>query len=171
MKLNILIIVVTVSILYLVWGFGLEKLYAHLLQGGVNLCYIFKGDIFAETKEMGEKIFFFLYYDNSGWKEPLETIVLPLIVLIGWQIFVLFHVPLKPGLKVAGRNFLIFYTIQVLFLLLLYGLKSSELAMFLFRLLKNSFGIIVLFMIIWDIYDLDISFKNKPSFNKKPKYE
>lgn len=171
MKRNILLILITVSLLYFLWGFGLEKVYAHALGGGVNFFFLPQKDVVAEIKDVGEKVFIFLYYDNTGWKEPLETIVLPFIVILGWYIFVLFHVPVNKALKIGGRNILVFYLLQVLFLLLLYGLNTSETAMFFFRLFKNSFGIIVLFVIIWDIYDLGISFKNNPSFNKKPEYE
>lgn len=164
---NILIILLSVSILYFLWGRGLEKAYAHSLKTGVNVCFAAKKDVKAEIKEDNGKLMMYLYYDKSGWREPLETIILPFIVLLSWQIFVFFHANAKKAAKIGGRNLLIFFSIQVLFLLLLYGMNSSDTAVFLFRLLKNSFGIVVLFMIIWDIIELEISFKNNPTLNKK----
>lgn len=167
MKQNILIIILSATFFYILWIFGLENIYAHILQFGVNVFYIFWSDIHAEVQEMAGKLNFVLYYDKTGWREPMETIGMPLVLLLTWQVLLMFHFPLKKAAKLALRNIGIFILAQVFYMMLLYGMNSSAFVVFIFRLLKNSFGIVVLFMIIWDIYSLNFSFRNKPVFNKK----
>jgi hypothetical protein len=149
--------------------FGLETVYAYLLKFGVSIFTSFSSNVHPEITSKSGKIFFQLLYDNTGWEEPLETICLPFVILFTWQFFLFFHIEKKKAWKIALRNLGIFYCTQVLYMLLLYGMNDSAFVRFLFYLIKNSFGIIVIFFIIWDIANFNISFKNKPLYFKSEK--
>ena len=170
MKKNIGIIILTVTIMYLLWLFGLEKIYAWLLNLVINAILVVSVVRTEIQMESGHPAIYW-FFNESGdmwWKEPLETIIFPMVILLSWQIFIFFHIHYKKSLRLFIRNFSVFFILQVIYLFTIYGFPFSETAKFIFRLLKNSFGIIVLFMILIDIIVLKINFKNRPGLVHKP---
>ncbi|PID89500.1 MAG: hypothetical protein CSB01_01590 [Bacteroidia bacterium] len=166
MKLNIAIILIVATVFFGLWFLGLEIIYAHMLVFGLNAVFVFSSGIHAKLDTSTGKAFIQLFYDNAGWQEPVETICLPLILLLTWLVFLYFHLPARKASMTLLKNLGIFYALQVLYLTLLYGMLSSESVQFIFNLLKNSFGILVLFMIIWDVIRFRISLRNKPVLKK-----
>lgn len=151
---NALIIVAVSSLLLFLWFYGLDRIYAEILVIGTNLFLAPWPDtlIIVETEAGGPVFIVETLFDGRKGTFPQEAklILLPVIMILTWQILLFFNLPLKNVLRSLSENFLIFFLTQVFFLLLLTVYYKSGLAAFIYDLLMDSFYIIALFLIVKD---------------------
>ena len=152
--INVLIIVAVSSLLLFLWFLGLDRIYAEILVIGTNLFLAPWPDTLIIVEiETGAPVFIVeTLFDGRKGSFPQEAklIILPVIMILTWQVLLFFNLPLKNALRSLWENFLIFFLIQVIFLLLLTVYYKSGLAAFIYDLLMDSFYIIALFLIVKD---------------------
>ena len=151
---NILIIVATSSLLLLVWFRGPDLWYAKLLSLGANLALMpWSGTGISVVLQDGSPVFIVhtLFDGQPGtFPQDGELFLMPFIMIVTWQILLFFNIPNRRAIRSTIEKVLIFYIIQVIFLLLLTSYYRSEFSRFMFALLLDSFYILALFLIIKD---------------------
>ena len=106
----------------------------------------------AELAELAnENPEFSLIIDGRKGRFAIEGVILPFVLLVGWQIALLFVTNTKKAAKTGGINLGVFYLLQVLFLLTFINQGTSEILNVLKESLIHSFGIFAVFFIIKDI--------------------
>jgi hypothetical protein len=154
--INALIILVTSAILLALWFNGLSWLYAKLLSAGANIVLVFSSSTSVGVKIDHNVTNFLVTTLIDGRKgtypQKADIIMLPFIMILTWQILLLFNLPLKKALRSMAENLIIFYIFQLIFLLLLTGYYNSALVKFIYELLLDSFYIIALFLIVKDAF-------------------
>jgi hypothetical protein len=154
-KLVNAIIIVAGSALFLVlWFWGLNHVYAEILKAGTNLFLSPWPDTYLEMDSGTKDPTFIVHTIIEGRKghypQSGKLILLPFIMVLTWQLLLLFNIPAGSAVRSLIENFLIFYIVQIIYMLLLTQFYESDPANFMFRLLTDSFYIIVLFLIVKD---------------------
>jgi hypothetical protein len=170
---NILIVLGTSVILMVLWFNGLDWLYAQLLRFGANIFLLFSGDTHVGLKLVDKAPTFIVETMIGGRKgsypQQADLILLPFIMILTWQVLLLFNLPGKNALRSALENIIIFFVIQVIYVLLLTSYYNSGTVKFIYDLLLDSFYIIALFLIVKDAfkYELIGIAKRSPENSKK----
>lgn len=158
--INILIVIVTSGLLLIVWLNGLDWLYAQLLRIGVNIALLFSPDTRVGLKLEDDVPTFIVYTIIDGKKghfpQKADLIILPFIMILTWQILLFFNLKRKYAIRSAIENIVIFYIIQLVFVLLLTEYKNSTVIKFIYDLLIDSFYIIALFLIVKDSFKYEL---------------
>ncbi len=154
--INALIILVSSVLLLLLWFNGLSWLYAKILSAGANIVLVFSESTSVAVKIDHNVTNFIVTTLIDGRKgtypQKVDNIMLPFIMILTWQILLLFNLPLKRALRSMAENLILFYFFQLIFLLLLTDYYNSSIVKFIYDLLLDSFYIIALFIIIKDTY-------------------
>ncbi len=154
--INVIIVLVTSALLLILWFRGLDWVYAKALTFGANVCLIFSDDTSVSMKMSGNSPTFIVKTIIDGKKgsfpQKAELILLPFIMVLTWQILLFFNIDRRKAIRSAIENLLVFYIIQVIYLLLLTGYYGSPAVKFIYDLLLDSFYIIVLFLIVKDTF-------------------
>lgn len=157
---NILIVIGASGLLLIVWFMGLDYVYAQLLRTGANIALIFSSDTSVGLKLVENAPTFEVTTIINGRKgtypQKADLILLPFIMILTWQILLLFNLPVKQALRSALENLVIFYIVQVIDVLLLTSYHNSNTVKFIYDLLLDSFYIIALFLIIKDAFKYEL---------------
>lgn len=153
---NVIIVVVSSALLLIVWSKGLDYAYGKLLTFGANACLVVSPHTSVSLKVVNDAPNFVVKTIVDGKKgqfpQKADLILLPLIMVLTWQILLFFNIDRKKAIHSAIENLAIFYVIQVIYVLLLTGYYRSSTVKFIYDLLIDSFYIIVLFLIVKDTF-------------------
>ncbi len=158
--INILIVLGSSGLLLVLWFNGLDWLYAQLLRFGANLFLLFSSDTSIGLKLADDAPTFIVSTIIDGRKgsypQKADLILLPFIMVATWQILMFFNLPRKQAVRSAIENILIFYIIQLIYVLLLTSYYNSSAIKFIYDLLLDSFYIIALFLIVKDAFKYEL---------------
>jgi len=153
MAKKIFILIGIVTGFYILWILGLQYVYAHLLKIGATIF----GTIFGlgAKAQIGATpdghIDFQLNVADKGLAHlPLEPVILPVVLILAWQIFLFIYLKRRTALKLLGINFGVFFVIQIIYVLLLADWGKTAFINSVKETLLHAFGIIVLILIIKD---------------------
>jgi hypothetical protein len=157
---NILIVLGSSALLAIAWFNGFDWLYAQMLRLGANVLLIFSGDTHVGLKMVDKAPAFIVETIINGRKgsypQKADLILLPFIMILTWQILLFFNLPRKYAVRSALENIILFYIIQVIYVLLLTGYYNSGAVKFIYDLLLDSFYIIALFLIVKDAFKYEL---------------
>jgi hypothetical protein len=174
--INFLIVLVASGLLLILWFNGLDWIYAQLLKFGANLVLLVSNDTSVGLQLVDGSPTFVVDTVMNGrqgsYPQKADLILLPFIMIITWQILLLFNIAWKKALRSSLENIILFYIIQLIFVLLLTGYHTSSTVKFIYDLLLDSFYIIALFIIVKDTfkYNLLESRRQKQSDSNKNSY-
>jgi hypothetical protein len=77
-------------------------------------------------------------------------------MILTWQILLFFNLPFKQASRSAVQNIVIFYIIQLIYVLLLTAYYNNSIVKFIYDLLLDSFYIIALFLIVKDSFKYEL---------------
>ncbi|MFO7621655.1 MAG: hypothetical protein R6W81_10405 [Bacteroidales bacterium] len=164
---NILIVIVASMLLLILWFRGLDHLYAHTLKLGANIALLFSPDTSVSVKEVEGAPAFIVQTVVDGRKgsypQKANLILLPFIMILTWQILLFFNLPFRQAYRCAWQNILIFYIVQVIYVVLLSAYYNSSTVKYVYDLLMDSFYIIALFLIVKDAFRYDLLRRGKGS--------
>jgi hypothetical protein len=137
------------------WFAGLEGIYARVLVFFTNtLLDIFGSETtLSLTIEEGERVFRVRTRIDGNWgtyPQRLQSILLPTVMVLAWQLFSAFFIDRKRAWKSAALNIGLFIFFHIIFLLLLTGYHTSQVAHFFYIIFMDSFYIIGLLIILVD---------------------
>jgi hypothetical protein len=151
---NILMVVVVSLIFLIFWLVGFNHIYAQALKFGANLFLSPWKDIYFEMDPTSKTPTFIVHsiiggrtgsYDQEG-----KLILLPIIMILTWQVLLFFNLSTDKALRSTVENVVIFYLLQVIYLLLLTQYYNSAVVKYIYDLLRDSFYILALFLILKD---------------------
>lgn len=154
--INILIVIGASGLLLILWFSGLDWIYAQLLRLGTNLFFLFSQDTHVGLRVIEDAPTFIVETVVDGRKgsypQKADLILLPFIMILTWQILLFFNLPRKEAFRSAIENILVFYVIQLIYVILLTAYHNSTSIKFVYDLLLDSFYIIALFLIVKDAF-------------------
>jgi hypothetical protein len=154
--INILIVIIASGLLLVLWFNGFSYLYAQMLKLGANIVLLFSSATHVGLKMVESAPTFIVDTIIDGKKgsypQKADLILLPFIMILTWQILLFFNLPLKQALRSAIENIIIFYIIQLIYVVLLTAYYNSPTIKFIYDLLLDSFYIIALFLIVKDSF-------------------
>lgn len=157
---NIIIVIGASGLLIAIWFNGFDYLYAQLLKLGANILLLFSGDTHVGLKLVDNSPTFVVNTLIDGKKgtypQKADLILLPFIMILTWQVLLFFNLSLKNATRSAVENILIFYAIQLIYVLLLTSYYNSPAIKFIYDLLIDSFYIIALFLIVKDTFKYEL---------------
>jgi hypothetical protein len=158
--INIIIVIVASGLLLFLWFNGFAYVYAQMLKLGANILLVFSSDTHVGLKLIENAPTFIVDTIIDGKKgsypQKADLILLPFIMILTWQILLFFNLPLKQATRSAIENILIFYTIQLIYVLFLTSYYNSSTIKFIYDLLLDSFYIIALFLIVKDSFKYEL---------------
>jgi len=158
--INILIVVVSSGLLLALWFNGFDWLYAQLLRIGANILLVFSGDTHVGLKLVDDAPTFIVETVIKGKKgtypQKADLILLPFIMILTWQILLFFNLNRKQAIRSALENIIIFYIVQLIYVVLLTAYYNSSAIKFVYDLLMDSFYIIALFLIVKDSFKYEL---------------
>lgn len=158
--INILIVIVGSGMMLILWFNGFAYIYAQLLKLGVNILLLFSSDTHVGLKLVDNAPTFIVNTIIDGKKgsypQKADLILLPFIMILTWQILLFFNLPLRQATRSAIENILIFYIIQLIYVLLLTAYYNNAAVKFIYDLLIDSFYIIALFLIVKDSFKYEL---------------
>ena len=148
-----------------IWMLGAEAVYARVMTfiSNIILWLVGSGKSIALEQEAGEYLFrvhFMLDGQQASFPQKVQTLLLPTIIILSWQLFIAFVSTKKHFLSAAKWNISIFLGFQILFLLLLTEYHDSSLAAFIYDMLLESFYVIAVVIIIIDNIRIPVFTKN-----------
>ncbi len=137
------------------WFVGLEGIYARVLVFFTNTLLDIAGSetTLSLTIEEGERVFRVRTQIDGNWgsyPQRLQTLLLPTVMVLAWQLFSAFFIDRKRALKSSGLNIGLFVIFHIIFLLLLTGYHTSRVAHFFYIVFMDSFYIVGLLIILVD---------------------
>lgn len=163
--LRISIFIFASIIFYLIWNMGGEKIYSKLVITGIEKFTSKISSIeSAEQKYLpiqNETILSCQYHDRTT--NIALDFCLPVVLLFAWQfsLFFDFRISKKTALYFFLLNFIIIYTLQILFPLLLYNISLSKFKSMGLFIGLQIFGFLVFFLILKDSYLIKYKFRDK----------
>lgn len=158
--INILIVIGASGILLALWFNGFAYLYAQLLRLGANILLLFSHDTHVGLKLVDNAPTFIIDTIIDGRKgsypQKADLILLPFIMILTWQILLFFNLSVKHATRSAIENIIIFYSIQLIYVLLLTAYYNAAIIKFIYDLLMDSFYIIALFLFIKDSFKYEL---------------
>jgi hypothetical protein len=154
LKKAVLLIALSLLI-FVLWQKGLETSYQKSLVNLTNnVLKITDKDTRLTVETDNGKTYFMVYTRVNGQRAsfPQETgsLLEPFIIVLSWQIFMFFVINFKKAFKLFLINTVVFVLIQMLFLIFLTNFYSSEVQKFLYNMMKDSFYIVALILVIKD---------------------
>lgn len=158
--INILVVLLSSSLLLFLWFNGLDYIYAQLLRVGANILLVFSGDTHVGLKTIENAPTFIVETVINGKKgtypQKADLILLPFIMILTWQILLFFNLTRKQATRSAIENIIAFYIIHLIYVLLLTAYYKSSAVKFIYDLLMDSFYIIALFLIVKDAFKYEL---------------
>jgi hypothetical protein len=157
---NILIVIGFSGLLLFLWFNGLDYIYAQMLRFGANLALVFSSDTHVGLKLAENSPTFIVETVINGRKgtypQKADLILMPFIMILTWQILLFFNLTLKQALRSTAENLIVFFIIQVIYVLLLTSYYNSGVVKFMYDLLMDSFYIIALFLVVKDTFKYEL---------------
>jgi hypothetical protein len=154
--INILIVILASGLLLALWFNGLAYVYAQMLKIGANIILLFSSATHVDLKMIEGAPTFIVNTIIDGKKgsypQKADLILLPFIMILTWQILLFFNLSRTKATRSAIENIIIFYIIQLIYVLLLTAYYNSPTMKFIYDLLMDSFYIIALFLIVKDSF-------------------
>lgn len=151
---NLIIVLFAALILFILWTFGLEKVYGYLIFYITYLPALLipetNLDIITHSEHPIYVVKSFINNKEYSWSLSGELFLLPIVLLVSWQIFLFFVLPRKKALKIARNNIIVLIVAQSFYLLLLALYWKSSLARVIHDMLNNNLIIITVFLILKD---------------------
>ncbi len=149
------ILLAGILIVSILWMAGLEVVYARVLAFSSNVVLDIGGRESNIAVEREEDTYLFRVYTRLDGREAhypqeFQTILYPTIIVIAWQLFLALGSGWRQFLRSGKWNMGIFFLCQVIFLLLLTAVHSSDTASFFYEMLIDSFYVIAIVIIITD---------------------
>ena len=158
--INIIIVIVASGLFLVLWFNGFAYVYAQMLKLGANILLLFSSNTHVGLKLVENAPTFIVDTIIDGKKgsypQKADLILLPFIMILTWQILLFFNLPLKQAIRSAIENILIFYAIQLIYVLFLTSYYNSPIIKFIYDLLLDSFYIIALFLIVKDSFKYEL---------------
>jgi hypothetical protein len=158
--INILVVVVASALLLFLWFNGLDWLYAQMLRIGANILLVFSSDTNVGLNVFDGAPTFIVETVIDGRKgtypQKADLILLPFIMILTWQILLFFNLDRRKAIRSSIENILVFYIIQLIYVVLLTAYYNSSLIKFFYDLLMDSFYIIALFLIVKDAFKYEM---------------
>ncbi len=158
--INIVIVIAASALLLILWFNGFAWFYAQLLRFGANILLLFSQNTHVDLKMVENSPTFVVDTIVNGKKgsypQKAELILLPFIMVLTWQILLFFNLPRRYAFRSAIENMLIFYVIQLIYVVLLTAYYNSTAIKFIYDLLLDSFYIIALFLIVKDAFKYEL---------------
>jgi len=158
--INILIVIIFSGLLLFLWFNGLDFVYAQTLKVGANILLVFSGDTHVGVKTIENAPAFIVETVINGKKgtypQKADLILLPLVMILTWQILLFFNLTRKQATRSALENIIAFYIIHLIYVLLLTAYYKSSAVKFIYDLLMDSFYIIALFLIVKDAFKYEL---------------
>ena len=152
-KIGLLLAVILV--VTAVWFSGLEPLYAKFLAGTTNMVLGMGGRETRVEVEEQESTYLFQVHTiiegrRGSYPQVLGPLLLPVVMILSWQIYMAFFLGRKRWLKFTLVNFGLFLSLQVFFMLLLTAYYTSGAAKYTYDMMMDSFYIFALIIILAD---------------------
>ena len=153
-------------VLFLLWTFGLEEIYASLILYGAYLPVgLLENTSISLSINAGDPVYTVTSIINLKeytWSLSGELFLLPVVLLLSWQITLFLFVSPWQAMRCASFNLIVLVITQILFLFLLTMYWKSDLIRVIHDMMNNNLIILVLFLIIKDIIRLNLILKQKP---------
>lgn len=160
MKKKIVITFAIAIALFILWTLILKKIYAYLLYYIVHVVLLGVSqtnlDLFFDSGHPIYTVTSFINDKEFSWSLSGELFLLPMVLLLSWQVMLILILPKKVAIKTSNVNVLILFSCQVLFLLLLTMYWKYDLARIIHDMMNNNLIIIVIFLIIKDVISLNL---------------
>ncbi len=151
---NILIVLLAALILFVLWTIGLEVIYGYFIYYLVylpaQLIPETTIDISANSSHPIYIVTSFIDNKEYTWSLSGELFLLPIVLLLSWQIFLFLLLPWKKAVRIAKNNIIVLVIAQSVYLLLLALYWKSPVARVIHDMLNNNLIIITVFLIIKD---------------------
>ncbi len=151
---NILIVLFAALILFILWSIGLEKIYGYFIYYLVYLPVKLIPDttisILTNSSHPNYVVTSFINNKEYTWSLSGELFLLPIVLLLSWQIFLFLLIPKNKALRIARNNILVLVIAQSIYLLLLALYWKSSVARIVHDMLNNNLIVITVFLIIKD---------------------
>ncbi len=156
---NKVILLLFISIfVFIFWQSGFETVYARVLTGTTNyFLNIAIKDTHIElerNKEMDGvyqfRVFTIIDKKNGNYPQETGSLLQPFVIILTWQIFLLFVLDRKSFLKTLWINMGVFILIQIIFLFLLTDYYNSKVQQFFFTVMLDNFYVMALVLVIKD---------------------
>jgi len=158
--INVLIVIGASGLLLILWFNGFAYLYAQLLKLGANILLIFSSNTHIGLNIVENAPTFIVNTIIDGKKgsypQKADLILLPFIMILTWQVLLFFNLPRRQAIRSAIENILVFYIIQLIYVLLLTAYYNNASVKFIYDLLIDSFYIIALFLIVKDSFKYEL---------------
>ncbi len=153
--LNIGFLFVATLLTTLLWYAVLEQGYANLLVFTTNSVLNVSGRDSNIILEQEDGVATFRVHtvidgQHANYPQEVQTLLLPAVMLIAWQLFAAFLRKRKQLLLSASTTIGLFIALQVIFLLLLTAYYTSSVAQYVYDVMLDTFYIIALGIIILD---------------------
>lgn len=162
---NILIIFLAALVLYILWISGLQKVYAYFIYYMVYLpIQAVPETSLSLSMDMGKPIYTvtsMISGKEYSWSLSGELFLLPIVLLLSWQIFLFTTLPWKKALKIMRNNVLTLVLFQMLYLIFLSLYWKSAAIRLVHDMMNNNIIIIVVFLIIKDCIRNRLFWKTK----------
>ncbi len=166
-KSRFLVLILISLVIFVLWQYGFQTIYAKFLTAGANLYFYIVGSdtsIAFNIDQNKPTFWIFLVIDGQQFRFPQElgALLQPTVMILAWQLFLFFVLKPLHAFKLLGINLVIFIAIQFLFIIQLTGYHTSNIQKFIYEFLVGNFYVIALILIIKDnIFN--------PVFRLKPK--
>lgn len=152
---KIALLMAIITVMTLIWFSGFEVFYARILVGASNVTLGMAGrESTIEVADDGETYFFrvttIIEGRRGSYPQIFGALLLPVVMVISWQIFMAFFLKRKRWIKYTLINMGIFMAVQMVFLLLLTAYYTSDTARYLYDMMMDSFYIVALAVILVD---------------------
>lgn len=155
---KILFLIVISLLVFTGWNFGLDAAYTKTILALTNVGLKISGSesqidfIRDDTpqKAIQYKVNIVVNHRKGSYIHEPGSYIQPFAALLSWQIFLFFILKRKQALGSLVPNLAIFVVIQVIVLIMLTGIYTSDTQSYIFKMMVDSFNIIVLILIIKD---------------------
>lgn len=170
--LNIALLFAATLLTYILWNAALEKAYANLLVFSSNSVLSITGSDTHLTHKEEDGVATFRVHiiidsQHASYPQKVQTLLLPAVMLIAWQIFTAFYRKRKQVLASAFLILFVFMALQIIFMLLLTAYYTSAVAEYIYDVMLDTFYIIALGIIILDYIRYPFQLKEWFSFKSK----
>ncbi len=170
--LNIALLFIATLLTTVLWYAVLEKAYAHVLVFSSNTVLSIGGRDSHITLEKEDGVDTFRAHTiidgkHANYPQKLQTLLLPAVMVIAWQLFTIFYRKRKQILISASSTIGVFLAFQVIFMLLLTAYYTSSFAQYVYDVMLDAFYIIALGIIILDYIRYPLRLKEGLSFRSR----
>ncbi len=170
--LNILLLLAATLVTTILWYAVLEKAYAHALVFSTNTVLSIGGrdSYITLEKEDGVDTFrvhTFIDGHRAKYPQKIQTLLLPAVMVIAWQLFTAFYRNRKQILTSAFLAIGVFLAFQVVFMLLLTAYYTSSIGHYLYDMMRDAFYIFALGIIILDYIRYPLQLNEGVKYQKR----